>query len=177
MLTQTDTAGRNYPALFLALDDVLEAVEDGRPDELALQRSFEDSADAFGADKALFLMVVERGPLRLRAVAARGLSAQEVSAAEGGLSVPGISASRIREALQEGATVMVEDSERIAGGVKTAALRGRPSSVLCAPAVEPRTGDVLAVLYLQSRRAFGELDRAWIEVYARALGRALAMAR
>ena len=72
---------------------------------------------------------------------------------------------------------MVEDSERIAGGVKTAALRGRPSSVLCAPVVEPRTGDVLAVLYLQSRRAFGELDRAWIEVYARALGRALAMAR
>jgi GAF domain-containing protein len=177
VLTQIDAAARNYPALFLALDDVLVAVEDGRPDGAALQRSFEDSADGFGADKALFLIVEERGPLRLRAVASRGLSAQEVSAAEGGLSVPGISASRIREALEEGATVMVQDSERIVGGVKTAALRGRPSSVLCAPVVDPRTGDVLAVLYVQNRRAFGELDRAWIEVYARALGRALAVAR
>ena len=102
MLTQTDAAGRNYPALFLALDDVLEAVEDGRPDEVALQRSFEDSADAFGADKALFLMVVERGPLRLRAVAARGLSAQEVSAAEGAFPSRGsarrASARRCRKA-------------------------------------------------------------------------------
>ena len=88
MLTQIDAAGRNYPALFLALDDVLEAVEDGRPDELALQRSFGDSADAYGA-----------------------------------------------------------------------------------------TGNVLAVLYLQNQRAFGELDRAWIEVYARALGRVLAHPR
>jgi hypothetical protein len=36
---------------------------------------------------------------------------------------------------------------------------------------------VLAVLYVQNhgvRSAFGEIDRAWIEVYARALGRALA---
>jgi hypothetical protein len=36
---------RNYPALFLALDDVLEALGEGRPDEEALQRSFEVAAD------------------------------------------------------------------------------------------------------------------------------------
>ena len=177
MLTQIDAAGRNYPALFLALDGVLDAVEDGRPSEDALQRSFEDSAEGFGADKALFLIVEEREPLRLRALASRGLSAHEVAAAEVGLSVPGISASRIREAVEEGETLMVQDSELIVGGVKTAALRGPASSVLCAPVVDPRTRAVLAVLYVQHSRAFVELDRAWIEVYARALGRAMAVPR
>src|SRR5687768_15043949 len=39
---------RNYPALFLALNDVLEALDAGRPDEDALRRSFDDSADGFG---------------------------------------------------------------------------------------------------------------------------------
>ena len=177
MLTQIDDSRRNYPALFLALDEVLDAIEDGRPDEDTLQRSFVDSAEGFGADKALFLMVESRQPFRLRAVAHRGLSAQEVSACEGGLSVPGISASRIREAVEQGATVMVQDSGLLTGGARTAALRGRRSSVLCAPVVDPRTRDVLAVVYVRHRRAFGVLDRAWIEVYARALGRALAGAR
>jgi hypothetical protein len=175
--TQVDDARRNYPALFLALDGVLDAVEDGRPGEDTLERSFEDSAEGFGAEKGLFLMVESRDPLRLRALAARGLSAHEVSACEGGLSIPGISASRIREAVETGATVMVQDSERVRGGIKTSALRGRPSSVLCAPIVDPRGSQVLGVLYLQSRRPFLELDRAWIEVYARALGRALAEPR
>jgi hypothetical protein len=177
VLTQIDADARNYPALFLALDGVLDAVEDGRPSEETLQRSFEDSAEGFGADKALFLVVEERQPLRLRALASRGLAAQEVAAAESGLSVPGISASRIREAVEDGQTLMVQDSELIVGGIKTAALRGRASSVLCAPVVDPRTGAVLAVLYVQHRRAFAELDRAWIEVYARALGRAMALSR
>jgi hypothetical protein len=46
--------------------------------------------------------------------------------------------------------------------------------VLCAPICDPRSGQSLAVLYVQNhgvRSAFGEVDRAWIEVYARALGR------
>ena len=177
MLTRIDAAERNYPALFLALDEILDALEDGRPDEGALQRSFEDSAEGLGAHKALFLIVEEHHPPRLRALASRGLSAQEVAACENGLSVPGISASRIREAIDGGATVMVQDSGRIVGGIRTAALRGRPSSVLCAPVVDPRTREVLAVLYVQHRQAFGELYRAWIEVYARALGRAMAIPR
>jgi hypothetical protein len=176
VLAQVDSSDRNYPALFLALDGVL-ALEEGWAAEAALQRSFEDSAEGFGADKALFLMVEERDPLRLRAVASRGLSAQEVSACESGLSVPGISGSRIREVVEGGGVLMVQDSGLIPGGIKTAALRGRASSVLCAPVLDPRDRSVRAVLYLQNRRAFGELDRAWIEVYARALGRALARRR
>jgi len=65
--TQVAAPGRNYPALFLALDDVLEARGDGRPDEDALRRSFERSADGFGAEKALLLIVEPGGSRRARA--------------------------------------------------------------------------------------------------------------
>ena len=167
---------RNYPALFLALDEVLETLEDGGPDEEALRRSFETSADGFGAEKALLLLVEKREPLRLRAIGSRGLSAREIAACERGWSVPGVSSSRIREAVVRGVPVMVQDSELLTGTGVTEALRGKPASVLCAPICHPRSREALAVLYAQNhgvRSAFGEIDRAWIEVYARTLGRAL----
>jgi hypothetical protein len=172
--------GRNYPALFLALDEVLGALDDGGPDEEALRRSFEASADGFGAEKALLLVVERREPLRLRALGSRGLSAREVAACERGWSVPGVSSTRIREAVLGGVPVMVQDSELVAAGETTGALRGNPASVLCAPICDPRSGQSLAVLYVQNhgvRSAFGEVDRAWIEVYARTLGRVLAGTR
>jgi hypothetical protein len=167
---------RNYPALFLALDEVLELIEQGGPDEDALRRSFEGLADGFGVEKALLLVVEKRAPLRLRAVESRGLSVREIAACERGWSVPGVSSSRIREAVVRGVPVMVQDSELLTGTGVTEALRGKPASVLCAPICEPRSGQALAVLYAQNhgvRSAFGEIDRAWIEVYARALGRVL----
>jgi hypothetical protein len=168
---------RNYPALFLALDEVLEALDDGGPDEEALRRSFEASADGFGAEKALLLVIARREPLRLRALGSRGLSAREIAACERGWSVPGVSSTRIREAVLRGVPVMVQDSEQLTGTGVTEALRGNPASVLCAPICDPRSGQALAVLYVQNhgvRSAFGEIDRAWIEAYARALGRVLA---
>jgi hypothetical protein len=170
---------RNYPALFLALDDVLETLGSGRPDEDALQRSFEWSADGFGAEKALLLIVEDRAP-GLRALASRGLTPQEVEACESGRSVPGVSSSRIREAMVSRVPVMVQDAEQLVGVKATTALKGRPMSVLCAPVCDPGTREVLAVLYVQNdalRSPFGEIDRAWIEVYARVLGRALAASR
>lgn len=166
---------RNYPALFLALDDVLEAIGDGHPDDDVLRRSFENSADGFGAQKAVLLAVEPGG---LRAVASRGLSGLEVSACESGHSVPGVSSSCIREALESRAPVMVQDP-RLGVNV-SAALAGKPCSVLCAPVCDPRTREPLGVLYVENegvRNAFGEIDRAWIEVYARALGRALSAGR
>jgi hypothetical protein len=168
---------RNYPALFLALDDALEALADGLSAEDALKRSFEGAADGFGAEKALFLIVESDGPRLLRALASRGLSPEEVTACEDGHSVPGVSSSRIREALVQRTPVMVQDPERLIGSKATDALSGKPYSVLCAPICDTRSGKVLAILYVQSygvRNAFGEVDRAWIEVYARILGRALA---
>lgn len=181
MRVEAGVPDRNYPALFLALDDVLEALGEGRPDDDALQRSFEGSADGFGAEKALLLMVDDAPPpRRLRALASRGLSPEEVAACESGRSVPRVSSSRIREAIDGRVPVMVQDPELLLGANVTEALRGQPCSVLCAPMCDPRTGRVLAVLYVQNhgvRNAFGEIDRAWIEVYARALGRCLASMR
>jgi hypothetical protein len=171
---------RNYPALFLALDDVLEAFGDERPDDDALRRSFEGSADGFGAEKALLLIVEGDGPRRLRALASRGLSEEEVAACESGLSVPGVSSSCIREAIEGRVPILVQDPQQAIGAKVSNVLRGRPFSVLCAPVCDPRTREALAVLYVQNdalRNAFGEIDRAWIEVYARALGRVMAVRR
>lgn len=180
MRGQVAATDRNYPALFLALDEVLEALGDGHPDDDALRRSFEGSADGFGAEKALLLIVEGPGRRDLRALASRGLSPAEVAACEKGHSVPGVSSSRIREAVERRVPVMVQDPEMLLGLGVTEALRGRPCSVLCAPVCDPRTKDLLAVLYVQNYgvgSAFGEIDRAWIEVYARALGRAMAAPR
>jgi hypothetical protein len=173
-MTATD---RKYPALFLALDDVLEARGDGRPDEDALRHSFERSADGFGAEKAILLTVEPGKPGRLRSLASRGLAWEEVTACESGLSVPGVSASCIRDALARRAPVMVQDPRHALAADVSEAIRLRPCSVLCAPICDPHTREPLAVLYVQNeglRNAFGEIDRAWIEVYARALGRVMA---
>src|SRR5262245_29475357 len=97
MLTERRASDRNYPALFLALDDVLEALDEGQPGDDALLRSFEASADGFGAEKALLLAVGEDGAYR--ALASRGLLDEEVAACEQGRSVRGVSSSRIRDAV------------------------------------------------------------------------------
>jgi len=180
MATSSPTPDRNYPALFLALDDVLEALADGHPDDDALRRSFEDSADGFGAEKGLLLLVDKGATPGLRALASRGLSWAEVNACENGLSVPGVSSSCIREALERRVPVMIQDPQGLMGDVVSEVLKFQPCSVLCAPVVDPRSGEVRAVLYVQNagiRNAFGEIDRAWIEVYARALGRTMSSRR
>jgi hypothetical protein len=166
---------RNYPALFLALDDVLAALDEGVADQEALCRSFEASADGFGADKAV-LLAIDAGSGRLRAIASRGLQPFEVSACEAGKSVPGVSSSCIRQAVESGRPVMVQDAAQMGGAELSGALSGHVYSVLCAPISAPDSGERLAVLYVQNEglaKIFGEIDRAWIEVYARALGRVM----
>jgi len=176
MSLKTNVPDRNYPALFLALDDVLEAVFEGKPREEALQASFADAAEGFGAEKAVLLGIEGPGSTRRHALAHKGLADYEVIACEGGRSVPGVSTSCIGEAAENGKIVLIQDTARPAGGLVSGALGGA-YSVLCAPILDPHGGRTLAVLYLQNdgvRNAFGEIDRSWIEVYARALGRAMA---
>jgi hypothetical protein len=168
VIAQLEAVERNYPALFIALDHLLNAAQDGVLKEEGLRRSFEGAAEGFGADKALLMMVERREPLRMRMVAARGLSAPEIAACEEGLSVAGVSASRIWEAVARGATVLVQNWGAISDGIRTGPPRGRTTSALCAAAVDPRSRAVVAVIYL---------DRAWIAVYAQALGRALGRPR
>jgi GAF domain-containing protein len=164
---------RNYPALFSALSDVLDALFEGKPREEALLASFEWATEGFGAEKAVILAVDATSPKR-RALAHKGLADYEVIACEGGASVPGVSTTCIGEVVQSGRIVLIQDTST-PGGMTSGAF-GRPYSVLCAPIVD-NLGHCVAVLYLENdgvRNAFGEIDRAWIEVYARVLGRAMA---
>jgi hypothetical protein len=114
-------------------------------------------------------------------VASRGLEPHEVIACESGRSVPGVSSSCIRDAIEKRAPLLVQDPQRVAAAAEVSgAIKGRPCSVLCAPVCDPGTREPLAVLYVQNdafRSAFGEIDRAWIEVYARALGRVMVLLR
>lgn len=170
---------RNYPALFVALGDVLESL--GRDPNAAgvLRSSVESSAEGFGAQKMVLLVVEDAKPWRLRAEASRGLTPSEVAACESGCSVPGVSATCIREALTKGSAVLVQDAGNSLHAPRTAALRGQPYSVLCAPVCDPRTGLPLAVLYFQNHgfaNAFGEMDVAWLDAYAKALGLAASRA-
>jgi hypothetical protein len=76
--------------------------------------------------------------------------------------------------------IMVQDPQRVVGGKVSEVLTFQPCSVLCAPVCHPKTREAMAVLYVQNegvRNAFGEIDRAWIEVFARALGRAMSLPR
>jgi hypothetical protein len=179
MFAQAAGPDRNYPALFLALDDVLGALFEGKPREEALQASFENATEGFGAEKAVLLVLESVAPPRWRALAHKGLADYEVIACEGGGSVPGVSSSCIGEAARTRRIVLIQDSSRPAGSLVSGALSGC-YSVLCAPIVDPVDGRTVAAFYLQNdgvRNAFAEIDRAWIEVYARTLGRAMATSR
>jgi hypothetical protein len=164
-------AGRNYPELFMALDEAIEALLTDSPDDL-LESSFEHVADGFGAEKALMLTVAPDGTLE--ASSSRGLSAKEIEACEAGLSVPGISSTKIREALEKKSAVLVQDPRYLIGANVTTALEGRNFSVLCAPILSPDRSQAYAVFYAQNsgfENAFGEIDLSFIDVWARVLGR------
>jgi GAF domain len=171
---------RNYPALFLALDDVLGALFEGRPQEEALEASFTWATEGFGAEKAVLLSGERPDAAGRRALTHKGLADYEVAACESGASVPGVSASCIHEAARTGRIVLLQDTSHPAPGTLTSGALGGCYSVLCAPVVDPRGGRTVAVLYLQNdglRNAFGEIDRAWIEVYTRVLGRVMTLPR
>jgi hypothetical protein len=172
-------ATRNHAELFQALDDVLVSIPRDATVRDVLRRSVESTADGFGAEKMLLLVVEDAEPWVLRAETSRGLTPAEVAACESGRSVRGVSATCIREALSRGRPVLVQDAEHALNAPRTAALRGQPYSVVCAPICDQQTGLALAVLYLQNHgiaAAFRELDLAWIELYARALGRLVSAA-
>ncbi len=170
--------GRNYPQLFVALDDAIAAVLSGHGGEGLLEGSFSNVADGFGAERALVLAVEPEG--RLRALASRGLSREEVAACEAGGSVSGISSSKIRETLGRRSPLLVQDPRHLVGPKMTRALEGKPFSVLCAPIVDPSRSLVLGIFYAQNsgfENAFTEIDFSFIEVWANVMGRLLSAGR
>src|SRR5437773_8107938 len=99
-MPQPADSARDYPCLFRAMNEVLRVLLTGGDEQDALQRSFEDAAKGFNAEKALFLRVEQDEPVRLRRSCVLGLTEQQVGACERGESVPGVSSSVIRAVLQ-----------------------------------------------------------------------------
>jgi len=167
--------GRNYPQLFVALDEAIDALLSAADGGNPVQASFENVAEGFGAEKAIVLGVSDDG--ELRSLAARGLSPDEITACEAGQSVPGVSSSKIREALDKRNPVLVQDPRHIAEGNLTKALQGQAFSIICAPILDPERTRTLAVFYAQNSgfaNAFGEIDLSFIEVWSHVMGRILA---
>jgi hypothetical protein len=169
--------GRNYPQLFVALDEAIDTLLLGNASRDPIEASFENVAEGFGAEKAIVLAIGPDG--RLRSLAARGLPPEEIEACEAGRSVPGVSSSKIREALERRSPLLVQDPRHIAEGKLTRALEGQRFSIICAPILDPERTRILAVFYAQNsgfENAFGEIDLSFIEVWSRVMGRILAAA-
>jgi DNA-binding NtrC family response regulator len=173
------TPRRDYPRLFSAMNEVLRVLAEDGGEESALIRSFADVAQGFAADRALLLLVEEHEPLRLRHVAVRGLTSEQIAACEKGESVPGISASLIRAVAQSRTVKLLPRPQLQDEPQVTPALAGVDYSVLCAPVVDLARDTVFAVLYFQNHAAdpdegYGEADAAWLQGYASAVGHAFA---
>jgi hypothetical protein len=167
--------GRNYPQLFVALDEAIDALLSAADGSDPIAASFENVAEGFGAEKAIVLAVSDDG--ELRSLTARGLSPDEITACEAGQSVSGVSSSKIREALEKRNPVLVQDPRHIAEGNLTKALEGQTFSIICAPILDPGRTRTLAVFYAQNsgfENAFGEIDLSFIEVWSNVMGRILA---
>jgi len=178
-MPQSAEAARDYPCLFRAMNEVLRVLLTGGDEEDALQRSFEDAAKGFNAEKALFLLVEQDEPVRLRRSCVLGLTEQQVGACERGESVPGVSSSVIRAVLQTRHARLIENPLFLKEIDRTPALLGQNYSVLCAPLLDPVRDVVLAILYFQNGRpdpgqAYLEADAEWLQGYASALGQAFA---
>src|SRR5260370_5856401 len=170
---------RDYTSLFRAMNEVLRVLLTGGDEEDALKRSFEDAAKGFNAEKALFLLVEQDDPIRLRRSCVLGLTEQQVGACERGESVPGVSSSVIRAVLQTRHARLIENPLFLKEIDRTPALPGQNYSVLCAPLLDPVRDVVLAILYFQNGRpdptqAYLEGDAEWLQGYASALGHAFA---
>ena len=170
--------GRNYPQLFVALEEAIDALLSGNAGHSVIAASFENVAEGFGAEKAIALAVSEDGSMRT--LASRNLSPEDIAACEAGQSVPGVSSSKIRESLERQSPILVQDPRHVITGSQTRTLEGQPFSILCAPILNPERSRALAVFYAQNSgfaNAFGELDLSFVEVWAHVMGRILAAAK
>jgi DNA-binding NtrC family response regulator len=165
--------------LLRALTSALEILGSARDATAALTESFAHAARAFGAEKALLLRVRSTSPLELESIRASGLTFDEVKACLQGLPVPGVSASRIRGAVETGEPQLVENSQFDGKQAsETGSLSGRPHSVLCAPVTDPWTRAPLALVYFQTRpgpAGYTQADLPFLRGYATALGHAFGL--
>ena len=176
LLFETPQRGRDETALLHALTRALAVlVKSGGP-ESALRESFVHAMTGLGAEKGVLIQVLQQHPIEVEILYATGLSPENEAACRELRSSPGISPTVIRKAIEDGEPRLIENSS-VMGLDATAALRGRPYSVLCAPVADSLTGGAVAVLYFQNeaRRAFEAEDLEWLTAYAAALGQALTL--
>src|SRR5688572_16945285 len=103
--------GARHHDLLRAVTRALEVLGARGDEATALGESFAAAVQAFGAEKALLLRVNQRDPLEMESARAVGLSETQIDAAVRGRSVEGVSASLIRQAVEEGAPELVENSQ------------------------------------------------------------------
>jgi DNA-binding NtrC family response regulator len=176
MSSSSELLGREYLRLFSAMEGVLDSLFDNADKETVLRQSFEAAADGFGAEKALLLVVTAQGSLRN--IYAKGLTDVQIGACEAGASVPGVSSTLIKAALESAETILVKDPRHHEDARQTSALAGMKASVLVSPIVEPVSRKPVAVMYFQNHgliQAFTEVDESWVRGYSKALGRAFAL--
>lgn len=167
--------------LLKAVTRALEVLGSAGDDVGALAESFDRAASAFAAEKALLLRVKggESAERTLECLRSVGLSLEQVRACVGGESIEGVSASRIRRAIETLETQLVENSQLDdLHPEQTGSLRGRPHSVLCVPVIDPYTRAVLALLYFQTAAGHGgytATDLPHARAYATALGHAFGL--
>jgi DNA-binding NtrC family response regulator len=158
-----------------AVSRALKILGSGGDESLALEESFELAARGMRAEKAVLLRVADTAPLRLEVLQSWGMSPEQVRACAQGGSVPGVSPSTIRCAVDTRSVQLVENAQLRSAGEGTASLAGAPHSVLCAPVLDPWTGSTLAVVYFQTvalMSAYRTADVHFMESYATALGHA-----
>jgi transcriptional regulator with GAF, ATPase, and Fis domain len=172
-------AGTRSFDLLQALSRALQVLGTAGDESGALGESFDFAARAFAAEKALLLRVRGLDPIDLESLRVVGLEFDQVVACIRGQSVPGVSPSLIRRAVESQAPQLVENSQfEGMDASATGSLRGRPHSVVCAPVVDPWTHSVLAVLYFQSQpgpRGYSAADLPFLQAYATALGHAFGL--
>lgn len=168
---ETEEGDRNLLNLALTIAQ-RELSRTGDP-VVALSASFTYARRGLGAQIALLLYVRQNEPLELDILYASGLTWEQQEACRARRSVEGVSPSVIQEAIDQKTAIYIPNSQAVGDTAKTASLSGDPRSVLCAPILDPYTGSVIAVLYLQNKglaRAFSDDDRAWVGSYSVAIG-------
>jgi DNA-binding NtrC family response regulator len=165
--------------LLRAVTRALEVLGSAGDETAALTESFDGAARAFGAEKALLLGVRGTEPVDLVAIRVLGLDADAVDACVRGESIAGVSASRIRRAIESREAQLVENSQfEDRRPDETGSLRGRPHSVLCAPVADPWTQTVRAVVYFQTTpgpQGYTAEDLPYARAYAVTLGHAFGL--
>ena len=140
---------------------------------VALSESFSYARRGLAAQIAVLLYVRQNDPLELDILYSSGLTWEQQEACRERRSIEGVSPTVIQEAIDRRAVLFIANSQAAASPSLTASLSGDPRSVLCAPILDPYTGAVIAVLYLQNKglaQAFADDDRAWLASYSIALG-------